>query len=98
MLRWLLLPVSFALLAPAALAAPALHVVPFPGTPDASPNSPVIFSSVRPAELTSVTVNGSSSGLHTGHIAALPDGAGTAFVPYHPFTPGEQVQVVAGLS
>ena len=32
---------------------------------------------------------------HTGHLAALPDGAGTAFVPDQPFTDGEQVSVTA---
>src|SRR5437764_798256 len=42
--------------------AAALHVVPFPGTPDAAPATPVIFSSLPPAELRSVTVTGSPTG------------------------------------
>jgi hypothetical protein len=75
-----------------------LHVIPFPGTPDASPSSGVIFLSLVPAELRSVTVEGSRSGAHNGQVEALPDGAGTAFVPRRAFRPGERVQVVARLS
>ena len=75
----------------------ALHVIPFPGTPYASPISDVIFSSLRPSEIRSVVVTGSRSGDHRGHLATLPDGAGTAFVPDRPFTPGERVSVTAAL-
>jgi hypothetical protein len=88
---------ALACAAPAA-AASTLHVIPFPGTPAASPLSDVIFSSLHPSELRSVTATGSASGLHTGHSMALPDGAGTAFVPAQPFTAGERVQVTAVLS
>ncbi len=75
-----------------------LHVIPFPGTPDASRVSTVIFSSLRPSDISMVVVTGSSSGLHTGHLTALPDHAGTAFVPGSPFTPGERVDVTATLT
>lgn len=75
----------------------ALHVVPFPGTPDVPPSSPVIFSSLRQADLRSVTVGGSRSGIHDGRVAALPDGDGTAFYPARPFAPGELVRVTAAL-
>lgn len=75
-----------------------LHVIPFPGTPDASRFSSVIFSSLRPADIASVVVTGSASGLHTGRLTALPDHAGTAFVPDVSFTPGEQVNVKASLT
>lgn len=81
-----------------AKAAPALHVIPFPGTPDASPSSHIIFSSLTASALGSVTVSGSSSGTHAGHLVALPDAAGTAFVPDYAFVPGEQVQVTANLT
>jgi hypothetical protein len=74
-----------------------LHVIPFPGTPDASRRSPVIFSSLSRAELASVTVTGSHTGLHRGRIEALPARAGTAFVPGRPFAPDEEVRVVAEL-
>ncbi|HZU61371.1 MAG TPA: arylsulfotransferase family protein [Solirubrobacteraceae bacterium] len=79
-----------------ALQAP-LHVMPFPGTPDASPESQIIFSSLHPSDIRSVIVTGSRSGLHPGHSSELPDQAGTAFVPTHPFTPGETVVVQAQL-
>jgi Arylsulfotransferase (ASST) len=79
-------------------ASPALHVIPFPGTPDASPVSQVIFSDLRPWEMRSLSVVGSHSGAHTGRIEALPARAGTAYAPDRPFTPGERVRVRAVLS
>ena len=78
--------------------AEVLRVIPFPGTPDASPRSQIIFSSLRRAELTSVTARGSRSGLHSGQLVTLPDGAGTAFVPDRPFTAPESVRVTASLA
>lgn len=82
----------------AAAGAPALRVIPFPGTPDASPRSQIIFSTLRRAQLASVTAWGSRSGRHTGHLVALPDGAGTAFVADHPFKAPESVRVSALLA
>jgi Arylsulfotransferase (ASST) len=82
--------------APAA-ADPSLHVIPFPGTPDASPVSRIIFSSLQPSDLRSVIVAGQASGRHSGHSLSLPDGAGTAFEPDRPFTAGERVSVSAHL-
>ena len=83
---------------PAAAATPALHVIPFPGTPAASYLSRVIFSSLRPSELRSVLVTGAISGPHLGRLVPLPDGAGTAFAPDNPFIPGELVSVKVALS
>ncbi len=82
----------------AVAAPPALHVIPFPGTPDASPLSDIIFSSLSPSEVRSVTVTGSRSGVHQGHLTAMPDNAGTAFVPDRRFVNGDQVTVSATLS
>src|SRR5207302_1138576 len=76
----------------------ALHVIPFPGTPDASTESRIIFSSLSPSDIRSVTVTGSNSGPHQGKLTALPDSAGTAFIPASPFTHGEQVNVTAMLT
>ncbi len=73
-------------------------MVPFPGTPDASTSSAIIFTALRRTDLRSVSVVGSSSGEHTGRLEQLPAGAGTAFVPSRPFTPGEAVHVIARLS
>ncbi len=75
-----------------------LDVNPFPGTPDASPQSRIIFSSLAQSDLASVGVLGSQSGPHPGHLTTLPDNAGVAFVPDRPFTPGERVQVSASLT
>ena len=74
-----------------------LHVVPFPGTPDASPISPVIFSSIRPSDVSSITVVGSRTGVHPGRLISLPDGGGTAFIPDVRFAGGERVDVTAAL-
>ncbi len=75
-----------------------LHVIPFPGTPDVSPSSPVIFSALRPSELLSLHVSGSLSGVHAGRLELLPAGSGTAFVPSRRFRPGDTVRVAATLS
>ncbi len=80
-------------------AAAALHVIPFPNTPDASPQSQIIFSSLRPVDLSGQPqVTGSLSGPHQGRVTALPAGAGTAFVPAQPFMAGEKVTVHASLT
>lgn len=75
-----------------------LDVNPYPGTPDASPQSQIVFSALKASDLASVGVFGSRSGLHAGHVITLPDSAGVAFVPDRPFTPGERVQVSASLT
>ena len=82
----------------AAAGASALPVIPFPGTPDASPHTDIIFSALQPSQLESVRVTGSRSGAHSGRLAALPDRAGTAFIPDHGFYPGERVAVLATAS
>jgi Arylsulfotransferase (ASST) len=97
-LIWGLPALAAALLGHPAAAGAALHVIPFPRTPDASRFSHIIFSSLRPSELLSVKVVGSSSGQHTGHFVSLPDRSGTAFLPNQPFTGGERVRVIAMLS
>jgi hypothetical protein len=76
---------------------PALHVIPFPGTPDVTSSSPVIFSALTSSDLVSVRVTGSRTGVHRGHLATLPDHAGVAFYPVRPFLAGERVTVTARL-
>ena len=83
---------------PGGARAAALEVIPFPGTPDASPGSQIIFSSLARSDLVSVRVIGSRSGLHAGHLIVLPEQAGTAFVPARPFVSGDTVKVTAILS
>lgn len=78
--------------------AEALNVLPFPGTPDASPWSQIIFPVLGPSQLNTVTAQGSRSGRHSGQLSELPHGRGTAFLPDRPFAPGERVSVRAALS
>src|SRR4051794_3949249 len=85
-------------MAAAAGQADALHVIPFPGTPDASPSTQIIFSALAPAEIRSVRVVGTRSGSHSGRLTSLPAGAGTAFVPGAGFSAGERVDVQAALA
>jgi hypothetical protein len=75
----------------------ALDVQPFPGTPDASPQTDVSFAAVAPSQLRSVAVKGSRSGWHTGSMAALAGGHGTVFEPSKPFVDGDRVSVSAAL-
>lgn len=85
--------------APIRVPAPhSLEVVPFPGTPDASPYSQIAFPALAPSAITSIRVTGSESGDHAGSLRALPSRRGTAFVPAKPFQPGERATVVARVS
>ena len=90
---------SFAVWAftPSAAAGNSLRVIPFPGTPDASPASEIIFSTLQPSDLSSVSVRGTISGQHTGRLIPLPAGGGAAFLADHAFAAGEGVQVDARL-
>ena len=90
--------VLLALAAAPAHAATALSVIPFPGTPDASPRSQIIFSTLHLGDLRSVSVRGSRSGGHAGRLVGLPAGRGTAFVPARPFAQDERVTVSARLA
>ncbi len=70
-----------------------LDVLPYPGTPDASPQTQIDFPALAPSQLTAVTVSGSRSGAHQGMLDTMGGGHGTAFVPARPFASGEQVTV-----
>ena len=74
-----------------------LDVVPFPGTPDVPPGTRIDFPALAPAQLDSVRVVGSRSGLHAGTLTAQPGGRGTQFRPDRPFVTGERVSVSAAL-
>ncbi len=76
--------------------AAAVVALPFPGTPDASPSSEIIFPTQQPGQLLGLTVTGSQSGAHSGQVVALPANRGSAFIPDHAFTPGESVTVSVG--
>ncbi len=74
-----------------------LDVLPFPGTPDASPGTNIDFPAVSPAQIEAVKVVGSRSGVHGGLLRAQPDHQGAAFSPDRPFADGERVSVTATL-
>jgi hypothetical protein len=72
-----------------------LDVLPFPGTPDASPQSLITFPALSPSDFESVSVRGSSSGVHAGQLSELPRRRGTTFTPRRAFAAGERVIVNA---
>ena len=82
---------------PPASVAAGLDVLPFPGTPDASPATEIEFPAASPGAIAAVTVVGAHSGLHAGHISPEPAGHGSAFYPGRPFSPGERVTVTAAV-
>jgi hypothetical protein len=83
--------------ASAATPAGALDVLPFPGTPDASPHTQIDFPRIAPTGLRRLIVSGSISGAHPGAIRSAAAG-GTAFFPSRPFVNGDRVTVQALLS
>jgi hypothetical protein len=93
----LLVWVGVAICPAGAAARNTLRVLPFPSTPDASARSQLVFSALKPSDLDWVFAGGAKSGPHGGRLRLLPNGAGTAFFPDHPFTPGERVTVTAAL-
>jgi hypothetical protein len=91
------IPASAKARAGAAVPPAGLDVLPFPGTPDASPQTEIAFPALSPAQFRSVTVTGSRSGVHLGRLTAQPHGRGTAFIPGRPFASSERVTVRAAL-
>jgi hypothetical protein len=82
----------------AAAQPPPVSVYPLPGTSYNLPGTQITFRGVPPGQIGNVTVVGSSSGTHTGHIAPDSDGAGGSFLPDRPFLPGETVTVTTSLN
>jgi hypothetical protein len=74
-------------------AAPAVSVFPSPGDRVASPFSQLTFRGIPIAQLGSITVTGSKSGVHSGTVQADSDGDGGSFLPSEPFATGEKVTV-----
>jgi hypothetical protein len=94
------LAVTLAALAAAsspAFAAPAVAVSPLNGTPDASPYTQISFLGVGPSEITGVSVVGSRTGRHSGHLVSYQSAPGASFLPDHAFSQGEQVTASASV-
>ncbi len=83
------------LMAAAAQAAPAVAVSPLNGTPDASPYTQISFLGVAAAEITKVSVVGSSTGSHSGSLKSYVSATGASFLPTHQFAQGESVTASA---
>ncbi len=96
-----LLPIALlvllaALVLPApALAGVAVSVSPLNGTPDASPDSQISFLGVPASQIANVSVTGSRSGRHSGHLKAYASAPGASFLPDHAFAQGESVTASA---
>ena len=97
--RLLVATVSAALLAcgSAAAAAAAISVYPVPGSRVATPETQISFRGLAPSALGTISVTGSASGVHAGHLSADSDGRGASFYPDAPFAPGEVVTVRTSL-
>ncbi len=78
-----------------ASAAPQVAISPLNGTPDASPYTQISFLGVPVSEISSVSVQGSSTGSHTGKLRAYVSAPGASFVVDHPFAQGESVTASA---
>jgi hypothetical protein len=81
----------------AALAGERVTVSPGPDTRDASATTQISMLGVPASELADVTVEGSQSGPHRGHLLAYSQGDGASFLPERPFAEGELVSVHAEL-
>jgi Arylsulfotransferase (ASST) len=81
----------------AQLAGTSVDVSPAPGTGTADPHTQISFLGAKAAQIHSVSVHGSSSGEHSGRLAAYSQGDGASFMPSKPFAAGEQVTVRAAI-
>jgi hypothetical protein len=79
----------------AAPAAAAVTVSPLPGTPAAMPKTQISFLGAPSSSLSRISVVGSRSGHHSGHLRGYVASPGSSFIPNAPFSPGEHVSVRA---
>ena len=89
------------LLLAVAVGAPAaqaqVSVFPTPGSRYSMPTTQITFRGVAPGQIGSISVTGSTSGVHAGRLVADSDGNGASFIPAVPFTRRETVTVTTGL-
>jgi hypothetical protein len=81
----------------ATLEGTSVSVSPAPETDTANPDAQVSFLGVPVTEIQDVSVQGSRSGYHYGHVYGYFQGDGGSFVPDTPFDTGERVVVRAVL-
>ncbi len=86
---------ALAVTAPAAFG--AVTVSPLAGTPDANPATQISILGTPVSNIESVTVAGSSSGAHSGHLVAYDSAAGASYVLDAPFSEGEEADATIAL-
>jgi hypothetical protein len=79
----------------AALEGTSVYASPAPGTDTASPDTQISFRGTPVTDIHDVSVEGSDTGYHHGHLNGYFQGDGGSFVPDKPFKPGELVRVRA---
>src|ERR1019366_6957862 len=72
-----------------------VEVSPAPETDTANQDTQVSFLGAPVTDIQQVSVEGSRTGYHYGHLYGYFQGDGGSFVPYKPFANGEQVEVRA---
>jgi Arylsulfotransferase (ASST) len=77
----------------ALLAGTSLTVAPLPGSYDASPGTQISLLGAPLGALSRVSVSGSHTGSHSGHLLGYSQGDGASFVPSSAFASGETVTV-----
>jgi hypothetical protein len=77
---------------------PPVYVFPIPGSHFASPQTQIAIRGLPVSQFGTITVTGSSSGVHAGAVESDSDGSGGSFIPSEPFTPGETVTVSTSLN
>jgi hypothetical protein len=79
----------------ATLAGTTVDVSPAPQTDTANPNTQISFLGTPVTDIQDVSVEGSRTGRHDGHVYGYFQGDGGSFVPSKPFAAGERVLVRA---
>lgn len=79
--------------ASALLPGTTLTVAPMPGSYIASPHAQISLLGAPAPALSDISVRGSQTGDHSGHLKAYSQGDGASFVPSKPFAPAETVTV-----
>jgi Arylsulfotransferase (ASST) len=79
----------------AVLPGTSVAVSPEPESATANPHTQISFLGAPAAQIADVSVTGSRSGAHPGHLHAYSQGDGASFMADAPFAPGERVEVHA---
>jgi len=79
----------------ASLSGSGVEVSPEPESDTANPDTQISFLGTNAADIAEVSVVGSRSGHHDGHVSGYSQGGGGSFVPDKPFDAGERVTVGA---